>query len=262
MNRRSKFFEDLSLKQRVYSALMLRYIVTRYGRENLGFIWLVLEPMILCLGVMLLWSYMKGASQHGLQVAAVVYTGYMPLTLWRHMSNAPAFLLRFSKNFLNFRMISALDILLSRLSLEFISVSASAIIVYVVLSQFAVLPPVYDWSLVLAGWMLMGVLGLSWGLIVGTAVEISSIVEKFLQPAQYLLLPISGCFFMLDWMPESAREYLSYVPLVHAYEMIRSGFFEPSVNTYSAPYYALGWSLVGIASGLLLLNFVKDRIEA
>lgn len=261
MTRQEGLVEALEVKARVFSALAIRYVVTRYGRENLGFAWLLVEPMILCLGVMGLWTLKYGSMQHGLLITGIVFTGYMPLTLWRHMSNSTAYLLRYSKQFFHFSMIKPLDALLSRLLLEFTSVTAAALLVYLILTEFEVLPRAYDWQMMLQGWLLMGALGLGWGLTVGTLTEISEVVEKFLQPVQYLLLPISGCFFMMTWMPDEAREILAFVPLVHAYETIRGGLFGPSVLTYGDPAYGFAWAVIGVACGLLILEKVQHNIK-
>ena len=83
----------LLTKLRVLEALAVRDMMRRYGRGNLGFLWVLLEPMILTVGVMLIWSVAKGEQEHGIEIIAFVLTGYMPLTLWRHMTNGGVFLL-------------------------------------------------------------------------------------------------------------------------------------------------------------------------
>ena len=49
-------FKGWKVQARVITALMLRDAMMRYGRENIGFVWVILEPMLLCTGVMILWS--------------------------------------------------------------------------------------------------------------------------------------------------------------------------------------------------------------
>jgi ABC-type polysaccharide/polyol phosphate export permease len=41
---------------RVIGALLMREILTRYGRHNIGFMWLFVEPMMFTLGVLALWT--------------------------------------------------------------------------------------------------------------------------------------------------------------------------------------------------------------
>ena len=48
--------ESWRIQRRVIWALVMREILTRYGRHNIGFLWLFVEPMIFTLLVTLLWS--------------------------------------------------------------------------------------------------------------------------------------------------------------------------------------------------------------
>lgn len=251
----------LAAKSRVYNALITRYIIAKYGRGDLGFVWVIIEPMLLCVGVMVVWSILKGGKEHGLSLVSIVFTGYMPLTLWRHMSNSTGYLLRSSKPLVQFRNISFMDVLLSRLMLEFISVTASAIIVYLALYIFNLLPPIYDFALVTQGWLIMAGLGFGGGLLIAAASEASDLTEKFIPPFQYLMLPFSGCFFMLAWLPDASREAIAWVPFVHSFETLRAGFFGPEITTYQDQYYALFWIVIFSACGFALVNKVENNIE-
>lgn len=261
MDQEGSFFDRLEVKRRVYDALILRYVVTRHGRGNVGFLWIVLEPMILCVGVLIIWSLTKGTMEHGLQLSAVVFTGYMPLTLWRHMSNSMAYILRVNKSASHFRQISQLDIILARLFLEFFSVTAATMVIYFVLSQLNLILEFYSLSDLLIGWLIMAALGFGGGMIVAGMTEASEISEKFIPPFQYLMLPLSGCFFFLDWLPPGAREYISYVPFVHSFEIFRAGLFGPSIVTHGNALYGFACALIMTGVGFFLFDRVKDHIE-
>ena len=77
---RVSFMRSLAIQARTMNALAVRFMVTRYGRENVGFLWVILEPMILCVGVMVIWSFLKGSIEHGVQIVAFAFSSYMPLT--------------------------------------------------------------------------------------------------------------------------------------------------------------------------------------
>src|SRR5208282_2917688 len=66
------FFQSLAIQFRVLHALMMRELITRYGRDNLGVLWLVGEPMIFTLGVTTLWSAAGLAHGGGLLIGADV----------------------------------------------------------------------------------------------------------------------------------------------------------------------------------------------
>jgi capsular polysaccharide transport system permease protein len=251
--------DALSVKQRVYQALIVRYLVGRYGRGNIGFLWVVAEPMLFCGGVMLVWTITKGSATHGINVVALAYTGYLPLLLWRHLSSMQH-LLRASKHLTIFRDIHLLDAVFTRFLLDFVSISASALIVYLVLQAAGSMPEAHDWSDILHGWFLMGALGFGAGLLTAALSELSEIVEKLVGPVQYFLLPFCGCFYMVTWLPDPAKDVVWYIPLLHSYELIRGGFFGPEIPTYATPAYGWAWALALTGLGFAVFRLVEDHV--
>ena len=65
-------------------ALLMREIITRFGRENLGVLWLVAEPMLFTLGVTTLWT--AAGLHHGspIPIVAFAVTGYSSVLMWRN----------------------------------------------------------------------------------------------------------------------------------------------------------------------------------
>lgn len=249
----------LTVKKRVYEALIVRYMVGRYGRGNIGFMWIILEPILFCVGVMAVWSATKGAVSHGINIIAIAYTGYLPLTIWRHMTSTLK-VLTASKHLTMFHSIELIDPLIAKLILDFISVTASALIVYFVLEAMGFLPAVYDWGDMLHGWVLMGALGFGAGLLTAVLSETSDVFENVYGPFQYFQLPFSGCFFMVDWLPTKAQEIIWWIPMVHCYELIRGGFLGPSSPTHSTPEYTWAWAIVLTGLGFQLFRAVEDRV--
>src|SRR5207253_2284130 len=50
------FLRSLAIQTRVIGALVMREIITRYGRHNIGFMWVFVEPMMFTTGVLGVWS--------------------------------------------------------------------------------------------------------------------------------------------------------------------------------------------------------------
>jgi capsular polysaccharide transport system permease protein len=251
----------LAVQRRVIGAMIIRDMMMRYGRANIGFLWVVLEPMILTVGVMFIWSISKSPYEHGVQVVALVMTGYMPLTLFRHLTNNSIFLYRRAIPFLYHRHISFVDVLVSKALLEFAGTTTALVVVYSVLVLTGLSAPVHDPALVIAGWLTMATLSFALGSVFSVMTEISEASERFVQPFQYLTLPLSGCFFMVDWIPTKAQDMLLYVPLVHCYELFRAGFFGESVVAHYTWWYPLLWALGLLTIGLGSIDYARDRIH-
>ena len=52
---------SLAIQSRIVRALLLREILTRFGRHNIGFLWLFVEPMLFTLGGCGVWSLIDAA---------------------------------------------------------------------------------------------------------------------------------------------------------------------------------------------------------
>jgi capsular polysaccharide transport system permease protein len=255
------FYAGLRIQARCLGALMIREMMMRYGRGNIGFLWIVLEPMILTGGVMLLWSFLKSPYEHGMQIVSFVLTGYMPLTLWRHLTSAGIFAFRRSIGLLYHRQISLIDVVAARMLLEFCGTTAALTFVYAVLLLGGIVEPMHDPGLVMLAWCLMGLLSLGVGINFAVLTEYSEVTERFIQPIQYLMLPISGCFFMVELLPTRAQELALFNPTVHCYEMFRAGFFGEAVTAHFSPWYPLVWAMGLITIGIASIDSVRDHLN-
>lgn len=255
-----QFVTGLKIQARVLGAMIMREVVSRYGRENIGFLWLLLEPMILTGGVMLMWTLLKHEA-HGLTLVAFVLSGYMPLTLWRHVTGHAVSCLRQNLPLMYHRQIRLPDALISRGLLEVGGTTAALVVVYTIVRLAGFMEPYKDMGLLLAGWLFMAWFSFSVGLIFAAASERFEFVEKLVQPMQYLMLPISGMFFMVAWLPSGAQKLALYVPLVHCFEMFRAGVFGDTVKVYYDVGYLLKSCLFTTAIGLYLVNLARHHVK-
>ena len=74
----------LRIQGRVLFALLMRESITRFGRANLGSLWLVAEPMLFTLGVATLWGLSGLRHGSGVSPVALAVTGYSSVLMWRN----------------------------------------------------------------------------------------------------------------------------------------------------------------------------------
>lgn len=233
-------------------ALMIRDMMMRYGRDGIGFVWAVIEPMLLCVGVMFLWNTLGIAKKEGVNIVELVLTGYMPLTLWRHMTGNSVRLFRASVSLLYHRKISLFDIFFARQATEFIVTSIALFAIWLTLYEFGVVRAIANLDTFLLGWFMMGWFSIASAAVIAAVTEVSDASERFIAPLQYLNLPLSGSFYFIDWLPVRIQEVAIYHPHVSCYEMFRLGYFGGSyVPHYDLLYFAcvsFGMTFVGIYS--------------
>ncbi|UDL93229.1 ABC transporter permease [Lichenihabitans sp. PAMC28606] len=251
----------LAVQRRVMVALMIRQLMTKYGRSNIGFLWLVLEPMILCCGVLVVRSFISDAEEGGLPLISLLVTGYIPLTLYRHITSAGTFFLRRNGSMLYHRDITLFDCVFALFLLELGGCTIAFVVVYWSLLNLNLIGPIYDLGLMASGWLLMALLASSLMIAIAVLTEYYEAAERFIQPFQYLFLPICGFFYMVEWLPDYVQNLAWYVPTVHCYEMIRGGLFGPIVETHYAPWYPVVWSIGLLAWALPMVDKARDRIH-
>ncbi len=261
VSRPQALLRGMAMQIRILHALIIRNLMVHYGRDNIGFLWLILEPMILCAGVISLRWFIQGHEDHGIALVPFLLSGYMPLTLWRHLTNGNTYLIRRNGGLLFHRRITVLDLYLATMAQEFIGCTLAFVVNYTALLFMGALDPIKDVGVFAGGWCLMAALGMGAGAAIIVLSENYEWFERFLQPFQYLMLPICGFFFMVDWLPENVQKLAWWVPTVHCYEMIRDGFFGEAVQTHYNPAYPLIVALLGFSLCLPKLEATRDRVH-
>ena len=239
----------------------MRETMTRFGREGLGFVWLIVEPLAFCLGVILLWSLIKPPYEHGIRVGPFVMTGYMSLILLRHQIGFALNALNANAGVLYHRQIKPVHIYLARAILEFAGSTLAFAVVYTLLGLLGQISWPKDLSLIYIGWFTLAAIGFGMGLIMSALSMRFETFERLSQLITYLLIPLSGAFFMASTVPEQYRDTYLLIPLPHTVEMVRAGVFGEFVETHYSITYPLYWAAGLIILGLVLLNVVKDRVD-
>ena len=253
--------DDVSRKGRIIDALLIRELMARFGHHNIGFLWQIVEPLMLALGVMVTWTVMYGERNHGVRVIPLVLTGYTFLTLWRHMVSKFIHSFRHGSGLLFHRVVRPTDIIIARGLLEAISTLIAFFVAYLPLMLLGLIAPVDDYLVLLGAWTLMCFLSFGVGLIITAIAHFSDAFERVVQPVMYLILPLTGVFYMVYWLPPAAREVVLYSPLVNATEMFRAGYFGADVPTYWNVGYILVWAIAANAIGWVLLLKAQRHIE-
>lgn len=235
--RLSTLGQSAGVQWRVIHALLMREILTRYGRHNIGFLWLFVEPMLFTTGVTVIWTLT--ATVHGSQLPIVAFalTGYSAVLLWRNMPSRCIGAIEPNLALMYHRNVRVIDIFLARLLLE----AGGATVSFVTLAIFYIyigwLEPPQDMLTIVAGWLLIAWFGASLAIFLGALAEKTELIEKIWHPLSYLAFPLSGAGFMVDAMPPEAQRYILYVPMVNGVELVREGYFGTQVNAhYDIPY--------------------------
>lgn len=253
-SRTFSFRSSAKIQGDVLWALVLREVMTRYGRHNIGFLWLFVEPMMFTLGVTALWTLTGLHHGSDLPITAFALTGYSAVLLWRNMPGRCVGALAPNSVLMYHRNVKIMDIFMSRLLLEAAGATMSFTILGLIFIMINWVPWPEDLFKVMEGWLLTAWFGASLAILLGAWSEQSEMVEKIWHPAAYLLFPMSGAAFMVDSLPSQVQKAVLWLPMVHGTELIRDGFFGSKVRAhYDAGYMAL----VCMVLTILALSFER-----
>lgn len=235
------------IERRVIFALLMREVITRFGRHNIGFLWMFVEPMLFTLGITALWTAAKAVHGSNLPIAAFALTGYSTVLLWRNMPTRCIGAIEPNLSLMYHRNVRVIDIFLARLLLEAGGATMSFMILTVVFIAVGLVDPPEDVLMVAWGWIMIAYFGFAFALLVGALSQESEIVEKLWHPAAYLLFPLSGAAFLVDALPRQAQDIVLFLPMVHGVEYVREGYFGSHIRAH----HDLGY--MGVVSTLMLL---------
>lgn len=249
---------SFAIQLRVLRALMLREVITRFGRANLGVLWLVGEPMLFTLGVAGLWTLAGLRHTTAIPVVAFAITGYSSVLMWRNSTTHCSQALLQNQALMFHRNVRALDVFLTRITLEIGGATSSFVVLASIFMFIDWMPPPDDLLKVLLGWLMLAWFAFGLAVTVGAATSFSEAVQRIWHPTSYIMFPLSGAAFMVDWLPTDLQDFVLLLPMVNGLEILREGWFGTVVQTHYDLGYMATCCLVLTLTGLYL-QWKADR---
>ncbi len=249
---------------RVIGALILREIHTRFGRENLGYVWLFVEPATLGLGVALLKRFggIDSSMPGGLNKFSFFVIGYILFYLFRTLVNRSPHGIESNFQLFYHSKVTIEAVMVARTLLDTAAVMTCMAVFCMLIGLFEGEWPADSLQMAMGVLMMMG-LAHGTGLLVLSATAIGSqLVDRLVHPMTYLMMPFSGMFYMVWWLPGGYQEVLLWVPLIHIMEFTREGQFGLGVPYHYDVGYVLTWIISLNFLGLCAIKAAKPHFEA
>ncbi|MDO4247731.1 MAG: ABC transporter permease [Neisseria sp.] len=257
----TSFKESLMIQMRVIGALLMREIITRYGRNNIGFLWLFIEPLMMTMFIVMMWKFARADQISSLNIVAFVLTGYPMAMMWRNASNRAIGAISGNMSLLYHRNVRVLDTIFARVLLEIAGATIAQIAIMAVLLAMRWIEWPADIFYMLLAWLLMALFALGLGLVICSIAFKFDAFGKLWGTFSFVMLPLSGAFFFVSTLPQQAQEYVLWIPMVHGTEMFRQGYFGSSMLTMENPWYLLLCDLVLLFIGLAMVAKFSKGVE-
>jgi len=257
----SSFYHDLTLQLDVIGALVMRELHTRFGRNNIGYLWLIGEPLLLATVIGTLHAFQP--SHFGSSMAPVPFSilGYCVFIIFRGIFNRAESLLEGSLPLMYHRMISVINLSIARIVVETAGCVCSLIILMslAIMLGYASLPARPLYLILSVGWMAW--LSFSMGLNCTHLTFERPTLGRLVHPFTYFMMPLSGAFLPVDWMPSNIRPYYEWNPMVTVFEYARYGMFEDGSARHLYPGYLTACCAFFTYSGLFGVRRLRSRIH-
>ena len=97
-------------------------------------------------------------------------------------------------------------------------------------------------------------------MITGLA-EFSPLVERIVHPITYLMIPLSGMFFILDELPPKVANAMKWVVFPQITDLSRMGLRAEFDSHYVNIPYIIAVCMVTTLLGILLLRLARRRMH-
>lgn len=249
------------IQMRVIGALVIRELQTRFGRENIGFLWMIVEPALLAVGITVIHFVIAIPLPEGLQPIPFYLSGYVPFMLFRQNAVRASNTILSNRALMYHRQVKPLDLVLAASLLE---LAASLLVLFLLLygAAWAGLSPWPQRPLLL----IVGIVMMMW-LALGTSMIILALGQFFpffsrLIPAfLYLTVPFSGMFFRIEWLPSRLREIFVWIPIPQIVDICRLGVWDHLEPNYIRVPYLIWFCGLLTLVGLFSLSAVRSRIK-
>jgi ABC-type polysaccharide/polyol phosphate export permease len=246
----------LNVNRRVLSALVMREMLTRYGRNNIGFLWLFMEPMLFTLVITAFWTATRAIHGSSIPIAAFALTGYSSVLLWRNLVGRCLNAVQTNRALLYHRQVTVTDVYFARVILEILAVSTSFVFLGTALYLLDWLAIPEDPLKVAIGWVVLSWFGGALALTMGGLAEKASVVARLWPPFAFVLFAFSGVGFLVDALPPSMRSLVLWLPMVNVLEYLRDGWFGSAFQPHYDMDYVLIINLILTFAGLSLVRQV------
>ncbi len=242
-------------------ALVLRETLSRYGQHKLGFLWALVEPIVMVGVFASVMGAIRGGDPGGIPIVLFMITGFVPFMMFRDPMNQMQGAIVSNRSLIGFPQVTTFDVIVARSVLE-CAILSMVFPVILILAQVVLGHSIRVENPlgVLAACALLMTLGTGIGFLFAA---LAPVMPSSRQVSTALLgRPLffsSGLFFTAESLPPTIREWLLWNPILHMLELLRSAFFYEFESTHASWHYATVWAVGALAFGMLVHQALRRR---
>ncbi|MES2438357.1 MAG: ABC transporter permease [Verrucomicrobiota bacterium] len=245
----------------VIKALFKREITTRFGEYQLGFFWMLLEPLLSVLVIGFLVGSFGGRAVPEIPYPFFVLNGKLLLNLFTGPLSSSMNAMKANRGLMIYPNVRALDPFIARFVYELITTLFSFTIFCVVGMWMGIQVSLGSLDNLAACYLITWLMGCGLGLILAVASahykEVEKIVDVILSPLMF----VSAVMFPISALPTSLQNILLFNPLVHVIELSRKALFPFYYAEGADLFFPFAVAIVVVALGLMLFHSNRNFLS-
>jgi len=231
--------------------LLIRELKTRFGSYRLGYAWALLDPLLMIGAFSLIFGFRNSGGFGGVPAPLFITASYLPFLFFRNVVSKIQSSVNSNMGLFSYRQVTPFATFVARFILETIIGIVVGFILVLGLIWLGFDAAPNDPLLVILIYLLLMIFSFSLGIIFCIISNLFKEADKFLGLIMMPLMFISCVMYSLSTIPASYQHWFLWNPLVHAVEMIRSGW----LAGYTSPNAS--WVYLTIAT-LIQLTFAMS----
>jgi capsular polysaccharide transport system permease protein len=248
------------IQLRVLFALIIREMITRYGRNAGGYVWAVLEPLGTVALLSFVFSFIARRPPLGESFPFFFATGYLAFHFYVDISRNVSLAVSSNRALLSFPRVTIIDTIIARFILHVLTTGFVAFLLLGGLWLWLDEPVRLDIAAILTAVGLASLLGLGVGMLNCALFSYSATWQTAFGIINRPLFLISGVFFTYESLPWLARDILWWNPLVHVTAIMRSGFYPVYDAAFASPLYVALFGCAPLMAAMLFLKALRAQM--
>lgn len=242
----------------VIKALFQREVTTRFGKYRLGFIWMLLEPLLSVVVIGVLLGPLVGRSCTDMPFAFFLLNGKLLFNLFTGPIDSGSAALKSNVGLLIYPNVRPLDPFLARYFYELFTTFFALVVFTLFGMWFGITVSFNQLHTLAACYLITWLMGCGLGLMIAVAAAHYNELEKVIDVILAPLVFVSAVMFPTSILPAKFQKLILYNPIVHTIEQARKALFPFYHAGDTGLYYPLAFAILTLGIGLVVFHANRD----
>ena len=206
----------------VWYALILREIQAMFWGRRFGAFWVLAEPIVHIVLMMLIFSFIRDIVMPGVPFPLWLLLGIVPFFMMREIVFGNLGAIKSNKALFTYRQVKPFDTYVARAAVQImVNVSVLVILTSALVFIFRYNIPIHQPIQLIGVFLVMVVLAFGLGIIFSLLVHALPDIEPIVRLLFFPLYLLSGVIFPLSFVPKQYYDYLLWNPFLHLIDLFR-----------------------------------------